>query len=96
MSVSPRDIILRPVVSEKSYGLIDNETYTFIVPRSATKTDVRNAVESIWGVKVVAVNTHNRKGKTKRTRNIIGTRASSKRAIVKLAAGDKIELFETR
>ncbi|HWD09666.1 MAG TPA: 50S ribosomal protein L23 [Actinomycetota bacterium] len=96
MSSSPRDIILRPVVSEKSYGLIDIDTYTFLVPRSATKTDIRHAVEAIWGVKVVAVNTINRKGKTKRTRTVIGTRASSKRAIVKLAAGDKIELFETR
>jgi large subunit ribosomal protein L23 len=91
-----RDIILRPVVSEKSYGLIDHDTYTFIVPREVTKIDVRRAVEEIWGVKVVAVNTSNRKGKTKRTRNMTGTRASSKRAIVKLAAGDKIELFETR
>jgi large subunit ribosomal protein L23 len=94
--IAPRDIILRPVVSEKSYGLNDLGTYTFVVPRSATKTDVRHAVEAIWGVKVVSVNTVNRKGKTKRTRNVIGTRASSKRAIVKLAAGDKIELFETR
>ena len=93
---SPRDIIIKPVVSEKSYGLIDQDAYTFIVPRSVTKTEVRHAVEAIWGVKVVSVNTNNRKGKTKRTRNVIGQRASSKRAIVKLAAGDKIELFETR
>ena len=93
---SPRDIILRPVVSEKSYGLIDQDTYTFLVARDATKIDVRQAVEAIWGVKVVAVNTLNRKGKTKRTRNVVGRRASSKRAIVRLAAGDKIELFETR
>ncbi|HEX9316233.1 MAG: 50S ribosomal protein L23 [Actinobacteria bacterium] len=91
-----RDIILRPVVSEKSYGLIDHDTYTFLVPREATKIDIRHAVEEIWGVKVVGVNTSNRKGKTKRTRNVTGTRASSKRAIVKLAEGDKIELFETR
>ena len=91
-----REIIIRPVVSEKSYGLIDHETYTFLIPRSATKTDVRHAVERIWGVKVVAVNTINRKGKTKRTRNLVGTRAATKRAIVKLAPGDKIELFETR
>jgi len=59
-----------PVVSEKSYGLIDHDTYTFIVPREATKIDVRHAVEEIWGVKVVGVNTSNRKGKTKRTRNM--------------------------
>jgi len=93
---SPRDIIIRPVVSEKSYGLIDQDTYTFLVAPDATKIDVRQAVEAIWGVKVVAVNTLNRKGKTKRTRNIVGRRANSKRAIVRLAAGDKIELFETR
>ena len=93
---SPRDIIIRPVVSEKSYGLIDHDTYTFLVPREVTKIEIRNAVEAIWGVKVVAVNTINRKGKTKRTRNVVGRRASSKRAIVRLAAGDKIELFETR
>jgi large subunit ribosomal protein L23 len=92
----PRDIIIRPVVSEKSYGLIDQDTYTFLVAPDATKIDVRQAVEAIWGVKVVAVNTLNRKGKTKRTRNIVGRRANSKRAIVRLAAGDKIELFETR
>jgi large subunit ribosomal protein L23 len=93
---SPRDVILRPVVSEKSYGLIDHDTYTFVVPRSATKTDIRHAVETIWGVKVLSVNTLNRRGKTKRTRTVVGQRASSKRAVVKLAAGDKIELFETR
>jgi large subunit ribosomal protein L23 len=83
-------------VSEKSYGLIDHDTYTFVVPRSATKTDIRQAVETIWGVKVLSVNTLNRRGKTKRTRTVVGQRASSKRAVVKLAAGDKIELFETR
>ena len=91
-----RSVILRPVVSEKSYGLIDIDAYTFVVPRSATKVEIRNAVQEIFGVKVLSVNTLNRPGKTKRTRNQIGTRAQSKRAIVKLAAGDKIELFETR
>ncbi|GAC1362882.1 MAG: hypothetical protein NVSMB32_03760 [Actinomycetota bacterium] len=93
---APRDIILRPVVSEKSYGLIDHDAYTFLVPRAATKVEIRRAVEEIWGVKVVSVNTLNRPGKAKRTRNMAGKRASSKRAIVKLGAGDKIELFETR
>jgi large subunit ribosomal protein L23 len=96
VTISPRDVILRPVVSEKSYGLIDHDTYTFLVPRTATKVDVRHAVEAIWGVKVVSVNTLNRRGKTKRTRQVLGERASTKRAVVKLAAGDKIELFETR
>ena len=95
-ATNPRDIILRPVVSEKSYGLIDHDTYTFLVLGDATKVEIRHAVESIWGVKVTAVNTLNRKGKTKRTRNVVGHRASSKRAIVRLAEGNKIELFETR
>jgi large subunit ribosomal protein L23 len=94
---SPRDVILRPVVSEKSYGLIDANTYTFLVHPDATKTQVRQAVEEIWGVKVVKVNTINRKGKTKRHRYHLGQRPSTKRAIVTLAEGEKkIELFETR
>jgi large subunit ribosomal protein L23 len=93
---SPRDVIIRPVVSEKSYGLIDQNTYTFVVHPEATKVQIRQAVESIWGVKVVAVNTSNRKGKRKTYRYSRGKRADTKRGIVKLAEGDKIELFETR
>ncbi|MGH2767740.1 MAG: 50S ribosomal protein L23 [Actinomycetota bacterium] len=93
---SARDLILRPVVSEKSYGLIDSNTYTFLVLPEATKTQIRQAVEEIWGVKVVAVNTLNRKGKRKRYRFQRGRRTDTKRAIVKLAESDKIELFETR
>ena len=96
MPNSARDVILRPVVSEKSYGLIDGNTYTFVVHPDANKIEIRQAVEEIWNVKVVSVNTAKRKGKTKRTRTALGQRASSKRAIVKLAQGDKIELFETR
>lgn len=93
---SARDVILRPVISEKSYALIDENAYTFIVHRDATKGQIRSAVEEIWGVSVVAVNTLNRGGKSKRYRYTRGKTDSTKRAIVKLVPGDKIELFETR
>ncbi len=89
-----RDVILAPVVSEKSYSLIDENAYTFVVHPRANKTEIRLAVEHIWGVKVVSVNTMNRKGKTKRFRQGQGKRPDTKRAVVKLAAGDKIELFD--
>ena len=90
----PRDVILAPVVSEKSYSLIDNNAYTFLVHPEANKTEIRQAVEAIWGVKVLGVNTINRKGKSKRFRFTTGKRSDTKRAIVKLAPGDKIEIFE--
>ena len=90
----PRDVILAPVVSEKSYGLIDNNAYTFMVHPEANKTEIRQAVEAIWEVKVLSVNTLNRRGKTKRFRFTEGRRANTKRAIVKLREGDKIDLFE--
>ena len=90
----PRDVIVAPVVSEKSYSLIDNNAYTFLVHPNANKTEIRQAVEKIWGVRVVKVNTSNRKGKTKRFRFTQGRRADTKRAVVKLAEGDRIEIFE--
>ena len=90
----PRDVILAPVVSEKSYSLLDGNAYTFVVHPDANKTEIRAAVEKIWGVRVVGVNTVNRKGKTKRFRQTQGRRADTKRAVVKLAEGDKIEIFE--
>ena len=90
----PRDVILAPVVSEKSYSLLDQNAYTFEVHPDANKTEIRHAVETIWDVKVLAVNTINRKGKSKRFRYTMGKRRDSKRAIVKLAEGDKIEIFE--
>ena len=90
----PRDVILAPVVSEKSYSLLDQNAYTFYVHPEANKTEIRQAVEAIWGVKVVNVNTVNRKGKTKRFRQTEGRRQDTKRAVVKLAEGDKIEIFE--
>ena len=89
-----RNVILAPVVSEKSYSLIDQNAYTFRVHPNANKTEIKQAVESIWGVSVVAVNTINRKGKSKRFRFQTGKRSDVKRAIVKLAPGDKIEIFE--
>jgi large subunit ribosomal protein L23 len=94
---SPRDVIIRPIVSEKSYGLLDADVYTFVVAPDANKLEIRDAVEAIFNVRVVKVNTLNRKGKRKRNRRTFtfGTRANSKRAIVTLAAGDRIELFES-
>jgi large subunit ribosomal protein L23 len=91
---SPRDVILAPVVSEKSYSLLDDNAYTFVVHPDANKVEIRKAVESIWGVRVLSVNTINRKGKTKRFRFTMGKRPDTKRAIVKLADGDSIEIFE--
>jgi large subunit ribosomal protein L23 len=90
----PRDVILAPVISEKSYSLLDGNAYTFVVHPDANKTEIRQAVEQIWDVKVISVNTMNRKGKTKRFRVTKGKRPDTKRAIVKLVEGDKIEIFE--
>jgi len=94
----PRDVIIRPVVSEKSYGLLDAQVYTFIVPRSASKPEIRDAVEKIWpGVKVARVNTLNRKGKTKRSRRsaVENKLSDTKRAMVTLAEGSaEIEIFQ--
>jgi large subunit ribosomal protein L23 len=93
----PRDVILRPVVSEKSYALLDEGVYTFIVAPSANKTEIRKAVESIFNVRVSKVNTLNRQGKRKRNRRMptFGKRPDTKRAVVTLAAGDRIDLFES-
>ena len=93
----PRDVIIAPIVSEKSYTLLDHGVYTFKVHKSASKPEIHDAVEAIWGVRVLKVNTLNRKGKTQRTRrsNREGRRPDTKRAIVTVAAGDHIELFES-
>ena len=94
MISDPRDIILSPVVSEKSYGLLETGRYTFVVHPDANKTQVKIAIEKIFSVKVVSVNTINRKGKRKRTRAGFGTRKSTKRAIVTLSRDSKaIEIF---
>jgi large subunit ribosomal protein L23 len=90
-------ILIRPVVSEKTYALMDHHTYVFIVDPAATKIDVRNAVEQAFNVKVVNVNTLNRKGKSTRNRRtgVTGVRSGTKRAIVTLQEGDTINLFES-
>ncbi len=92
----PRDVILEPVVSEKSYGLLEQDVYTFRVHPEASKPEIRDAVEAIFGVRVTKVNTLNRKGKRKRNRRnfTFGKRPDTKRALVTLAEGDSIELFD--
>lgn len=88
------DVILAPIVSEKSYDLIENlNTYTFLVDTRSNKAEIRDAVESIFEVKVLRVNTMNRKGKTKRQGWKLGKRKDTKRALVTLAAGNSIDLF---
>ncbi len=93
MSRDHRSVLFSPVVSEKSYGLLDENKYTFLVATDANKTEIKIAVEKVFGVKVLSVNTLNRKGKTKRTRFGIGSRSDTKRAIVQIAAGDRIDIF---
>jgi large subunit ribosomal protein L23 len=93
MIPDPRDVILRPVISEKSYGLLDEGKYTFLVAPDANKTEIKIAVQQIFNVRVTAVNTVNRKGKRKRTRFGYGHRNDTKRAVVSLAEGDRIEIF---
>ena len=90
---NPRDILLRPVVSEKSYGLLEEGKYTFVVAPDANKTQIKQAVEEVFRVKVTGVNTLNRQGKRRRTRFGWGKRVDTKRAIVTLAEGDRIDIF---
>jgi len=93
----PRDILLAPVVSEKSYSLLDEKQYTFLVHPDANKTQIKIAVEQVFGVKVVSVNTLNRPGKRKRSRTGYGKRKDTKRAIVTLSAESKdIDVFGAR
>ncbi|MBT5138512.1 MAG: 50S ribosomal protein L23 [Acidimicrobiaceae bacterium] len=91
-----RDVLIRPVVSEKSYGLLETNVYTFVVAPSASKPEIRDAVQNLFDVSVVKVNTLNRKGKRKRNRRngTFGQRANEKRALVTLIEGDSIDLFE--
>ena len=88
-----REVLLAPVVSEKSYGLLDENKYTFIVAPDANKTEIKIAVEKVFGVKVVSVNTMNRQGKNKKTRFGDEKRKDTKRAIVQVAAGSRIDIF---
>ena len=92
----PRDVILAPIVSEKSYGLSEQGVYTFKVHPDASKPEIHDAIEAIFNVKVTKVNTLNRKGKRKRNRRTFtfGQRADTKRAIVTLAEGQSIDLFQ--
>lgn len=92
LTKNPRDVLVAPVVSEKSYGLIDEGKYTFLVDPRVNKTEIRIAVEQVFGVKVESVNTINRKGKTRRTRFGLGKRKDTKRAIVTLKEGT-IDIF---
>lgn len=97
MKKNPRDVIIAPVVSEKSYDLIEQAgTYTFKVDPRSNKTEIKEAVEEIFGVKVTRVNTINRKGKVKRTGYRLGKRADTKRAVVTLAEGNEIDIFGVR
>ncbi|MDR1790306.1 MAG: 50S ribosomal protein L23 [Propionibacteriaceae bacterium] len=90
----PRDILLGPITSEKTYGLVDdNNKYTFEVSPDANKTEIKIAIERIFHVKVISVNTLNRKGKRRRTRYGWGKQKDTKRAIVGLAEGDRIDIF---
>ena len=88
-----RDVLLAPVVSEKSYSLLDENKYTFLVAPGANKTEIKIAVEQIFKVKVLGVNTINRPGKKRRTRYGTGKRPDTKRAIVTVADGERIDIF---
>jgi large subunit ribosomal protein L23 len=92
LNKDPRDILIAPVVSEKSYGLLDEGKYTFVVDPRANKTEIKIAVERVFGVKVDSVNTLNRQGKTRRTKFGLGKRKNTKRAIVTLKEGS-IDIF---
>jgi large subunit ribosomal protein L23 len=93
---SARDVIVRPVVSEKSYAGLEANRYTFLVDRQANKTEIKEAVQQIWNVRVLKVNTINRRGKVKRFRYTQGKRPDQKMAVVTLAEGDSIEIFEQK
>ncbi len=93
---SPRDVVIRPIVSEKSYAGLEQNSYTFLVARDSNKTEIKEAIQQIWNVRVENVNTMIRKGKTKRTRFAKGKRPDHKHAVVKLAPGDTIEIFEAK
>jgi large subunit ribosomal protein L23 len=94
LNKNPRDVILRPIVSEKSYNLIDDGKYTFEVDPRSNKTEIKQAVEAIFKVKVSSVNTMNRVGKERKTRFGIGKRKDTKRAIVTLKSGT-IDIFSS-
>jgi large subunit ribosomal protein L23 len=94
--VTDKNVLLKPVISEKSYALMDEGTYVFVVDPRANKIEIRDAVEKSFGVRVASVNTLNRKGKRRRQRRTggFGSRPDTKRAVVRLVGNDRIELFE--
>lgn len=91
---NPRDILIRPLITEKTTGLMQDNKYTFLVPLTANKVEIRQAVEQVFKVKVLDVNTVRVLGKFKRMGRTQGKRPDYKKAIVKLAAGEHIEFFE--
>lgn len=91
---NPRDVLKKPVVSERSMAMLEDNKYTFYVDPKANKIEIKNAVEELFNVSVLNVNTLNVKGKEKRMGRYVGRTADRKKAIVKLKAGDKIEIFE--
>ena len=93
---SPRDVIIRPMVSEKSYASLEVNRYTFLVDQRSNKTEIKEAVQQIWNVRVLKVSTMNRRGKEKRFRYTKGKRPDQKVAVVTLAEGDAIEIFEQK
>lgn len=92
----PHDVILHPIISEKSYNAIDGGKYTFMVDPRSNKSEIKDAVEEVFDVKVIQVNTMRTKGKPRRRGLTIGRTAGGKKAVVTLAAGDQIEFFESR
>lgn len=89
-----RDVLIRPLVTEKTTAMMQDNKYTFIVPLKANKVEIRQAVEHAFKVKVEAVNTIRVEGKVKRMGRFAGKRSDYKKAIVKLAPGERIEFFE--
>lgn len=89
-------MIIRPMVSEKSYAGLEQNRYTFLVDPDSNKTEIKEAVQKIWNVRVLKVNTMNRKGKEKRFRYTMGRRPDQKLAVVTLAEGETIEIFEQK
>ena len=96
MAANPRDVLIRPLVTEKTSGMMQDNKYTFEVALKATKTEIRQAVETIFKVKVIDVKTIRVGGKVKRMGASVGRTSDYKKALVKLAEGNTIPVFEGR
>ena len=94
MAANPRDLLIRPIITEKTSQMMSENKYTFQVPLDANKVEIRQAIEAIFNVKVEKVNTVRVLGKTKRMGRFVGKRSDYKKAIVKLAAGETIDFYE--